>query len=136
MTQTIWSQKAMLKAPRPPGSLTKAAALHEGGGSHGKLGYEAGGVSKAISKERAEALALQGLTFLAGDADRLTQFLTSTGIDPGDLQNWDANPGIRGAVLDHLLSDESLLMVFATEANVEPQDVLPAQAVLSGAVSD
>jgi Protein of unknown function (DUF3572) len=113
----------MLKAPRPPGSLAKSR-------SDGPFGGSAGG--KGTSREAAEALALQGLTFLAGDATRLTQFLTSTGVDPGDLSDWTGNPGIQVAVLDFLLSDESLLLVFAAEAGVKPEEVWPAQAVLAG----
>ena len=115
----------MLKPPSPPGSLAKGPRGPVTSGSN--AAHKTG-----MTREKAEALALQGLTFLAGDADRLTRFLTSTGIDPGDLRNWDANPGVQGAVLDHLLSDESLLLVFAAEAGVGPEQVWPAQAVLAG----
>jgi Protein of unknown function (DUF3572) len=94
--------------------------------------FKAPKMSKGINRDRAEALALQGLTFLAGDAARLTRFLTLTGIDPGELRGWAGNPGIQAAVLDHLLADESLLLVFAAEAGVAPEEVAPAQAVLAG----
>lgn len=119
----------MLKGPRPPGSLAKGATTPGNSRSHG-------GRSQQFTKEHAEALALQGLSFLAGDADRLTRFLTSTGIDPGDLKQWDANPGVQCAVLDHLLADESLLLVFAAEINVPPENIAPAQAVLAGGPGD
>ena len=85
-----------------------------------------------LSREGAEALALQGLTFLASDATRLTRFLTLTGIEPSELRGWDGNPGIQAAVLDHLLADESLLLVFAAETGTAPGDVAPAQALLAG----
>jgi Protein of unknown function (DUF3572) len=94
--------------------------------------FKAPKMSKGINRDRAEALALQGLTFLAGDAARLTRFLTLTGIDPSELRGWAENPGIQAAVLDHLLADESLLLVFAAEAGVAPEEVAPAQAVLAG----
>jgi hypothetical protein len=87
---------------------------------------------KGMTVQRAEALALQGLTFLAADAARLTRFLTLTGIDPSELRGWAENPGIQAAVLDHLLADESLLLVFAAEAGVAPEEVAPAQAILTG----
>ena len=87
---------------------------------------------KPLTKETAEALALQGLTFLAGDAARLSRFLTLTGIDPGDLRDWDGNTAIQGAVLEHLLSDESLLLVFAAEAGVGPETVAPSHMLLTG----
>ena len=87
---------------------------------------------QSLTLEGAEALALQGLTFLAGDADRLSRFLTLTGIDPGELSGWNGNPGLQGAVLEHLLSDESLLLVFADEIGIAPDTIAPAYAVLSG----
>jgi Protein of unknown function (DUF3572) len=121
----------MPKAPRPPGSLAKSRRdVPFGSAASSGSGGLAGG--KAISREAAEALALQGLTFLAGDATRLTQFLTATGVDPGNLSDWNGNPGIQAAVLDFLLSDESLLLVFAAEAGVRPEEVWPAQTVLAG----
>jgi hypothetical protein len=92
-----------------------------------------GGPSRGMTREKAEALALQGLTFLAGDAGRLSRFLTLTGMDPGQLRSWDGNSDVQAAVLEHLLADESLLMVFAAEADVSPADVAPAQALLAGA---
>jgi Protein of unknown function (DUF3572) len=118
----------MLKAPRPPGSLAKGASSRLDGGSTGYSGAKPG----AMAREKAEALALQGLSFLASDAARLTQFLTATGVDPGDLKDWNGNPGIQVAVLDFLLSDESLLLVFAAEAGLRPEEIAPAQAVLAG----
>ncbi len=128
----------MLKPPSPPGSLAKGprgpvtAQEMAQEMARPNAAHKTGPHKTGMTREKAEALALQGLTFLAGDADRLTRFLTSTGIDPGDLRDWDANPGVQGAVLDHLLSDESLLLVFAAEAGVGPEEVWPAQAVLAG----
>ena len=85
-----------------------------------------------LTQETAEALALQGLSFLAGDAGRLSRFLSLTGIDPGELRHWDGNTAIQGAVLEHLLSEESLLLVFAAEAGVAPETIRPAHALLTG----
>ena len=84
-----------------------------------------------VTLDQAEALALQGLTFLASDAQRLSRFLSLTGTDPSDLKSWAENLHIQAAVLDHLLSDESLLLVFAAEAGVAPEAVAPAQAILA-----
>ncbi len=81
--------------------------------------------------ESADALALQGLTFLAADAGRLSRFLTLTGIEPGQLASWDDNVLLRAAVLEHLLGDESMLLVFAAEANTPPEDIVPAHKLLA-----
>ena len=107
----------MVKAPHVPGSLAKGPKS---------------GMARGMTREKAEALALQGLSFLVSDPDRLSRFLTLTGIDPSELTGWDGNPQIQAAVLEHLLEDESLLLVFAAEAGVLPESVGPAQAMLSG----
>lgn len=86
-----------------------------------------------LTFDAAERLALQGLAFLASDAQRLGRFLALTGIGPAELRNWESNPALQSAVLDHLLGDESLLLVFAAEAGLPPEQVAPAQQLLAGA---
>ncbi|MBK9079438.1 MAG: DUF3572 domain-containing protein [Hyphomicrobium sp.] len=88
--------------------------------------------AKHLTIDDAKTLALQGLSFLASDAERLSRFLTLTGIDPSALRGWDADPGLQGAVLEHLLADESLLLVFAAEIGVPPEQIAPAYQRLSG----
>lgn len=84
-----------------------------------------------LTIDAAETLALQGLTFLAGDAQRLSRFLALTGIGPADLRNWEGNHALQSAVLEHLMADESLLLVFATEAGLAPDQIAPAQMLLA-----
>lgn len=83
----------------------------------------------------AEALALQGLTFLAGDPKRLVRFLSLTGLTPQDLKGWAERPDLQAAVLEYLLSDESLLLVFAAETGAAPDSIAPAHALLSAGSS-
>jgi Protein of unknown function (DUF3572) len=83
-----------------------------------------------LDRGDAEALALQGLTFLAADPSRLSRFLTLTGIEPGELRSWAEAPHLQAAVLDHFLGDESLLLVFAAEAGIAPDHLLPARHLL------
>ena len=90
------------------------------------------GLKNAPSQDEAEALALQGLTFLASDGQRLVRFLSITGLTPGDLKSWAEAPHLQSAVLDHLLADESLLLVFAAEADIAPERVGLARHVLAG----
>jgi hypothetical protein len=89
--------------------------------------------AQLLTIDDAKTLALQGLTFLASDAERLSRFLTLTGIAPSELRGWDANPGLQGAVLEHLLADESLLLVFAAEIDAPPERIAPAYQLLYGA---
>lgn len=88
-----------------------------------------------INIPEAEALALQGLTFLAGDPKRLVRFLSLTGLTPQDLKGWSERADLQAAVLEYLLSDESLLLVFAAETGAAPDSVAPAHVLLSGGTS-
>jgi hypothetical protein len=76
--------------------------------------------------ETAEALALQGLAFLAEEPGRLQRFMAATGIDPGELRARANSPELLGAVLEHLAGDESLLLVFAAGRGIAPERIAPA----------
>lgn len=84
----------------------------------------------AMSPELAQTLALQGLTFLASDGQRLARFLELTGIGPPELRAWAETPRLQTAVLEHLLADESLLLVFASEAGCAPEACAKALTIL------
>jgi len=88
------------------------------------------------SEEDAGALALAALGFLAEDGPRLGRFLTMTGIGPGDLRAAADAPETLLAVLDHLLADESLLLVFTASKGISPEDVYPARQALGGREED
>lgn len=83
-----------------------------------------------MNLDQAETLALQGLTFLAADPQRLTRFLSLTGTTPDDLKTWAENPHLQSAVLEHFMTDESLLMVAAADLSVAPEAFGRAQSVL------
>ena len=88
------------------------------------------------SKAWAEALAIEGLGFLAGDSERLEPFLSLTGLDPGNLRAAAAAPGFLGGVLDHIANDESLLLSFAANAGRDPSEIARARLTLSGPPPD
>ena len=83
-----------------------------------------------MDAESAETIALSALAFLAEDLPRLGRFLALTGLGPGELKAEARSPRILAAVLNHLLQDESLLLVFAASGNVAPELIGPAHAVL------
>ena len=83
--------------------------------------------------EEAAALALQGLAFLAEDGPRLGRFLALTGIGPDRLRAVAAAPDTLLAVFEHLMSDESLLLVFAASKGIPPESLAPARAALARA---
>lgn len=82
-------------------------------------------------REQAESLAVAAVAFLAADEERLGRFLALTGIDPLALRAAAAQPGFLAGVLDHLGSDEPLLLAFATHAGISPADVDRARITLS-----
>ena len=80
----------------------------------------------------AESIGLSALVFLTEDGERLGRFLASTGISPAELKATAGSPKGQAGVLDYLLSDESLLMVFAAEAGIDPGAIAPAREALVG----
>jgi hypothetical protein len=85
-----------------------------------------------IGRERAEEVGIAALSHLAEDEDRLERFLGATGVSPEQLRAEAGSPAMLAAVLGYLLEEESALLVFATNAGIAPDLVLPAHAVLTG----
>ena len=85
-----------------------------------------GGEVVKLEREQAEAVALEALTYLAQDPDRLGRFLVQTGTGPEQVRERYSDPDFLSGVLDYLLSDESLLITFVEERGLEP--ALPAAA--------
>lgn len=82
--------------------------------------------------EEAESIGLAALVFLTEDAGRLQRFLADTGLTPDALRASAGTPEGLAAVLDHLLADESLLMVFTAGSGIDPAAVAPARETLAG----
>jgi hypothetical protein len=85
-----------------------------------------------LTQRAAETVAVQALSFIASDPDRLGLFLASTGIGPGDIRAAAREPLFLAGVLDHLASNEMVMMVFAAETGTEPASILAARDVLAG----
>ena len=81
-------------------------------------------------REAAEAIALQGLTFLAEDPARMLRFLKLTGLELDEVRALAGTPELCLAVLEHLAGDESLLLIFAANRGVAAENVGRAIAVL------
>lgn len=85
-----------------------------------------------IAREAAEALAIQALTFIAQDVDRLGRFLAVTGIGPAEIRAASAEPGFLAGVLEYLASDDRLAAAFAAETGFDPADIAKAHVALGG----
>lgn len=86
---------------------------------------------KKIASEHAEELALRTLSYIAGDEERLTRFMTTTGLTPDTIRSAAASPGFLAAVLDYVASDEPLLIALAQSLEVKPERIMEARRTLS-----
>ena len=82
--------------------------------------------------ERARDIAIAALQFLAEDTERLARFLSLSGIEARSIRSAAQEPGFLAGVVDHLLADELLLLVFAKESDIHPGEVRKARVALSG----
>ncbi|RUP09217.1 DUF3572 domain-containing protein [Hyphomicrobium sp.] len=87
---------------------------------------------KPLTKDDAEALALQVLAFLLADSTQSSRFLALTGIMPDDLRNVASSRELQSATFEYILSDEGLLLSFCQEAGVDPALMGPAHHLLAG----
>ena len=85
-----------------------------------------------MNLESAEAISFKALAFLAEEPQRLVRFLELTGLSLDELREHAGAPETKLAVLEHLLSDESLLLVFSAHAGVTPDSIGTAQRLISG----
>jgi Protein of unknown function (DUF3572) len=84
-----------------------------------------------LSKAAAESIAIEVLTFLAGNPARLDRFLALSGIGLDNLRAAAGEAGFLAAILDHLASDESLLLAFAADTWHAPAMIAKARDILS-----
>jgi hypothetical protein len=84
-----------------------------------------------FDKKQAEMLAIDALTFLAGDPESLARFLALTGVGPHSLRAAAADPAFLAGVLDHLLTEETLLLTYAETAGIAPERVAKARHFLA-----
>ncbi len=85
-----------------------------------------------LTQEAAEGVAVQALTFIAGDGERLGGFLAATGIGPAEIRAASGEAGFLAGVLEYLAADDRLITAFAAETGLDPQDVARAYAALGG----
>jgi hypothetical protein len=83
-----------------------------------------------MDREAAESLAIQALSFLAQDVERLGRFLALTGVDPREIRKVARDPGFLAAVLEHVAADESLLLACADYVGRSPGELAAAKTVL------
>jgi len=86
----------------------------------------------SAAREAAEMLAIQALSFIAEEPERLNGLLNATGLTLDRLRESATAPDFLAGVLEHMLADESLLLAFADSAAIDPADVSRARMALGG----
>jgi hypothetical protein len=84
-----------------------------------------------LTRDDAETLAINALTFLAGEEVLLAQFAAATGHTPATIRAEASSPEFLAGILDFLMSDESLLLVFASHQGVTPPEIAAARQALA-----
>ena len=84
-----------------------------------------------IGREDAEQLAIEALSFLAAEEARFVRFLGITGTDLASIRAEAGSPHFLAGVLEFLLNDESLLLVFSAHSGIDPATVAAARAELA-----
>jgi hypothetical protein len=81
-------------------------------------------------REVAEIVAVQALSFIAGDPERLGRFLSETGIGPATLRSAAADPQFLISVLDFVLRDDATVKAFAAASELHPTSIAAARQAL------
>ena len=84
-----------------------------------------------LGPEQAQAVALQALTFVAGDDALLSRFVALTGCGLDDIKARMADSGFLAAVLDFLLADEPSLLAFVEAQGLAPETPMLARMKLA-----
>jgi hypothetical protein len=82
-------------------------------------------------REVAEIVAVQALSFIAGEPERLGLFLAESGIGPETLRTAAADPHFLGHVLDFVLRDDPTVKAFAAASGLHPTNIAAARQALS-----
>lgn len=83
-----------------------------------------------MTPDRAGAVAIEALGFIASDPELLPRFLSITGIEPQVIRRAAAEPGFLAGVLNFILAHEPTLLSFAEQSGITPASVQEALRAL------
>ena len=85
-----------------------------------------------MNDETARNLAGRALVYIAQEPERIRQFLAITGIGPAEIRARAQDPAFLAGILDHLLSDEAMLLDFAAWSEIDTSSVGRSRQFLPG----
>ena len=82
-------------------------------------------------REVAEIVAVQALSFIAGEPERLGLFLAESGIGPETLRTAATDPQFLASVLDFVMRDDATVEAFAAVSQLHPTNIAAAHQALN-----
>ena len=82
-------------------------------------------------RQVAEIVAVQALSFIAGDPERLGLFLAESGIGPESLRAAATDPHFLANVLDFVMRDDATVKAFAAVSQLHPTNIAAAHQALN-----
>ena len=82
-------------------------------------------------REVAEIVAVQALSFIASEPERLGLFLAESGIGPETLRSAAADPRFLVSVLDFIMCDDATVKAFADVSQLHPTNIAAAHQALN-----
>ena len=82
-------------------------------------------------REVAEIVAIQALSFVASDPERLGAFLAESGIGPETLRSAASDPRFLAHVLDFIMRDDATVKAFAAVSQLHPTNIAAAHQALN-----
>ena len=84
-----------------------------------------------IGTEEAETLAVAAFSAITGDEERMSRFMSISGLRPETIRQAAESSRFFAAILEYVVSDEPLLIALATELGVRPERLMAAHLALS-----
>lgn len=81
-------------------------------------------------REVAEIVAIQALSFVAGEPERLGLFLSESGIGPETLRSAASDPQFLVSVLDFVMRDDETVKAFCAASELDPTNIAAARQAL------
>ena len=82
-------------------------------------------------REVAEIVAIQALSFIASEPERLGLFLAESGIGPETLRTAASDPRFLASVLDFIMRDDPTVKAFAEVSQLHPTNIAAAHQALN-----
>lgn len=89
-------------------------------------------MTQPLPPDQAEVFAAQVLGWIAGEDDRMMQFLAATGADLPGIHAQARDPAFLASVIDFLMMDEAALIACCEALDTPPDMPMRARAGLPG----